>query len=71
MDDKYCNICGLELIKIEDNGFDTKTGEKNVKLVCPSDICCHYGVEHDYQDSFFTNGTRCSKCKKLLYIMGA
>jgi hypothetical protein len=44
---KFCRKCGAELIPHEPPRFDEDTGEK-VKDTCPTGICYHAGVDHDY-----------------------
>lgn len=48
-EDKFCHICGKELVFYEIDLFDTKTGEKIKKKKCPTNICLHYGIKHDYE----------------------
>lgn len=45
---KFCSKCGLALRRDPAPGYDAGTGEQNVYLRCPSEICGHVGFEHDY-----------------------
>ena len=72
---KYCNVCGARLVpdKIKSQ-YNTMTGEKeiiNIGLHCPTDLCEHFGIKHDYESvkqnwfvAIFSNVVvrNCRKC---------
>ena len=65
--DTYCGMCGLKLIKKIVFGYDTKTGEKNVVFLCPTENCNHYGIRHRYiseRHGFFSASNVLSRCNK-------
>ena len=59
---KFCNKCGRKLIKKEKEGFDTKTGKRKVKLLCPSLLCEHIGTPHETKYNILTFREKCSRC---------
>ena len=48
--DRYCKKCGSKLIKKETNEYNKKTGKINYVLVCPSGICGHTGIGHEWKE---------------------
>lgn len=49
----YCMICGAKLIEVAastylSGSFDSETGKRLVKYVCPTGKCGHIGVEHNH-----------------------
>lgn len=39
-----------ELDRVEIEGFDKKTGKRNIQLLCPSRLCGHRGIGCTYKD---------------------
>lgn len=64
----FCSRCGKELImNNEDNNYDTETGElvhsiKLVNLACPTGLCGHTNIHHNYQSHFLGFFAKCTKC---------
>lgn len=59
----YCTVCGKELLAKETEGFDFKTGKKNYELVCPTDLCGHFGYDHLYRPlGWFSREAGCLRC---------
>ena len=68
--DKFCNKCGSLLLSELTDDFDMKTGEQNRVKVCPTSICGHYGVQHDWKPVkgwFCAGDWECSKCHAYTY----
>ena len=50
MSAKYCKKCGAKLIRQEIDTFNEKTGLKDYIMVCPTDICRHTGIAHEWKE---------------------
>ena len=72
----YCNICGEQLIEKKtsnciDGAYDSHTGKRLVKYVCPSGKCEHMGHEHKRTPwGFFRKPSACLKCGDPYVDMG-
>lgn len=68
---EYCTKCGMELAKVATGEFDSRTGKKEHKLQCPSNICDHDGVGCDTEPrkGFFGwlagNHAQCKRCGEI------
>jgi hypothetical protein len=62
----YCHICEMKLIEDILEGYDTRTGEANYYLKCPSGLCLHAGIDHKWRrkDGWFPGyyDIYCEKC---------
>ena len=63
--ENYCFKCGKKCIDVELDTWNTETGEKNTKRVCPSGICDHTGCEHR-----FSLKNVCLICGETVYNFG-
>ena len=45
---KYCTVCGEEMEKVGLCKYDKNTGKSIYYIECPSGMCEHDGIEHDY-----------------------
>ena len=68
-EDMYCGECGQLLIEVPTAKFDTKTGQGLKKKQCPTMLCEHYGLEHDFirewNKGHWSEGDRCLRCGKI------
>ena len=66
MSEKFCRVCGIELVKRETYGFNSETGEKNFEMRCPSGECSHPGNYCDFEaigGGFLQRSKlKCKKC---------
>lgn len=64
---KYCSRCGYLLELVSTNRYNTFTGELIMRGVCPTKICEHDGVGHDYKcRGWFRHGEECTKCGDIV-----
>lgn len=63
-DPTYCHKCGKKLIKSHITGYRTDTGYKIFHMQCPSGLCEHTGISHDYIYPFGLEIIFNGKCKK-------
>lgn len=70
----YCYECGKRLINTHVVSYNTYTGEpKRVDGVCPSGLCGHHGINHEYNKkwySAFISKRKCIKCNETIYFGG-
>lgn len=59
---KYCINCGKKLIPNGVLNFDEQTGKPILKMICPSNICGHEGVNHEWTNLTFFDLSKCKKC---------
>lgn len=69
---RYCMACGSKLHEVETGRFNYKTGNPETYLACPTNICGHTGIHHDWQPTsklkrFLFGQEICTKCKKIGY----
>ena len=59
----YCYRCGEKLIEVKTGGYDSQTGERLVKYVCPTGKCLHVGHDHKRSKwTLFRKPGPCFKC---------
>lgn len=58
-EEKYCYVCGKELISVPRDEYNPYTGERATNRVCPIEKCGHKGRHHG--DGFYS-GKGCVLC---------
>ena len=74
--DRYCYVCGKECKVVDGDGFDSDIGTKNKRTECPSNICEHKGIYHNYEDikrtgffKFFKSSKeKCTRCGDIRLV---
>lgn len=61
---KYCITCGEKLIKDKIISYDSETGHPIFLMICPTKLCKHTNIRHDYTiiKNWFNNIIVCNKC---------
>lgn len=62
----YCSKCGAKRIEQKMDTFDKDTGERDVRLVCPTGKCGHDGIWHGYTTMFRRTCKRCGEPLPLI-----
>ena len=72
LEDNYCGVCGRYLIRGEITSYNKYNGMPIWERKCPSNMCDHYGVSHDFQKKkgFFGmfGDYYCTKCGEKSYF---
>ena len=45
----FCHKCGQALVNATLKGYNQATGQAIYNKVCPTGVCTHYGVGHEYK----------------------
>jgi len=61
----YCPKCGLELVGKPNGYYSSSTGKESMSLYCPSLLCDHAYINHDYTKSGLFHKT-CTKCNNKI-----
>ncbi len=64
---KFCTKCGLQLVAKPDGYFDENTGLEGLDYFCPSLMCDHKGIRHEYVSQGWFKPEVCSKCGQKYY----
>lgn len=59
---KFCTTCGKDMALKKVAYYERYTGEPVHFVECPSGICEHSGVKHDYKKDNFFSHPYCTKC---------
>jgi len=63
---RHCSRCGLRLAGKPNGHYSTSTREEDMSLYCPSLLCGHAFINHNFTKSGVLHRT-CTKCNDKIY----